>query len=471
MDTHRYVDRWGKTFLPIFDALAILLAFTAAYSIRIVNPKLESVFSPLTALFIIFNLLCLYLFGLYHFDARPPRWKKVAQAAEAIFLAGCINVIITFLSGAITFTGLVGRGVLIGAHVAFALWVIGSRLALLNLIRHSGRKTRYLVLGTEENLRAFVVDLKTSELVGSFALLNEDGQPLDFINTTQNFGSARTPLTVCHQGAWSDLEKLSNEPWTSIIVCSGPRISDDLVEILMDIRLRGTSVIDLTDFYEQTWLKVPVYYLQKSWFAMTQGFQLLHNPIGLKLKRIFDFIGAFVLLVLTAPLMALTAVAIKLESSGPLIFKQKRVGEGGKVFTVYKLRSMRNDAEKNGAQWASVKDSRVTKVGTFIRATRIDELPQLYNVLRGEMSFVGPRPERPEFTDKLDEAIPFYNLRHVLKPGVTGWAQVMYPYGASIEDAREKLQYELYYIKNYSLLLDTLIVLKTVRVVLFGKGR
>lgn len=427
--------------------------------------------SGLTLSFVFVNLLCLYLLNLYHFDARPPRWKKVAQALQAILLAGCINVLIAFLSGTITFSGLVGRGVLIGAHIFIALWVIGTRLALLNLLRSSGRRARHLVLGTDENLRSFVQDLKASHLVGSFSLLTAEGHALDVANSTENYGSTRSPLTISHQGAWTDLERLAKKPWTSIIVCSGHNIPEELVAVLMEIRLRGTQVIDLTDFYEQTWLKVPVYYLQKSWFAMAQGFQLLHNPVGLKLKRVFDIIGALSLLILTSPLLLLTAVAIKLESKGPLIFKQKRVGAGGRLFTVYKLRSMREDAEKDGARWAAVRDTRVTRVGALIRATRIDELPQLCNVLRGEMSFIGPRPERPEFTGKLEEAIPFYNLRHILRPGVTGWAQVMYPYGASVEDAREKLQYELYYIKNYSLLLDALIVLKTVRVVLFGKGR
>jgi exopolysaccharide biosynthesis polyprenyl glycosylphosphotransferase len=244
-----------------------------------------------------------------------------------------------------------------------------------------------------------------------------------------------------------------------------------MVGVLMSTRLRGVRVVDLTDFYEENWSKVPVFYLQRSWFAMAQGFQLLHNPVGLKLKRVFDIFGSGLLFLLTLPILVLTMIAIKLESRGSVFFTQVRVGENGRTFTVFKLRSMRTDAESTGAAWASTRDPRVTRVGRFIRATRIDELPQLLNVLRGEMSFIGPRPERPEFMKQLEREIPFYNLRHILKPGITGWAQVMYPYGASVEDARQKLQYELFYIKNYSLLLDAAIVLKTVRVVLFGQGQ
>jgi lipopolysaccharide/colanic/teichoic acid biosynthesis glycosyltransferase len=169
--------------------------------------------------------------------------------------------------------------------------------------------------------------------------------------------------------------------------------------------------------------------------------------------------------------MLIVMLLIKLESRGGAVYTQQRVGEGGRVFTIYKLRSMRSDSEARGAQWAKSHDARVTRIGRFIRATRIDELPQLFNVLRGDMSFIGPRPERPEFTGELEQKIPYYSLRHLLRPGITGWAQVMYPYGATVEDACEKLQFELYYIKNYSLILDAAIILRTIRVVVTGSGR
>jgi lipopolysaccharide/colanic/teichoic acid biosynthesis glycosyltransferase len=169
--------------------------------------------------------------------------------------------------------------------------------------------------------------------------------------------------------------------------------------------------------------------------------------------------------------MLVTALLIKIESPGDILFRQIRTGKDGEPFSIFKFRSMRSDAEKDGAQWASKNDQRVTRVGKFIRLTRIDELPQLLNIFRGEMSFIGPRPERPEFNTLLEKEIPYYEMRHLVNPGLTGWAQVLYPYGASVEDSKEKLQYELYYIKNYSLLLDLQIVLKTVGVVLLGRGR
>lgn len=185
----------------------------------------------------------------------------------------------------------------------------------------------------------------------------------------------------------------------------------------------------------------------------------------------FDLLAASVLLVLTLPVMALAALAILLESGRPLIFRQDRVGLGGKEFTVFKFRSMRTDAERDGIpKWATTADPRITRVGRFIRRTRIDELPQLFNVLRGEMSFVGPRPERAYFVEQLSEQIPFYGARHTVKPGLTGWAQVRYCYGASVDDAIKKLQFDLYYIKNHTLFLDIVILVKTIRVVLKGEG-
>lgn len=187
-------------------------------------------------------------------------------------------------------------------------------------------------------------------------------------------------------------------------------------------------------------------------------------------KRFIDICAALALLVGFAPLLVLTALAIKLDSPGPVLYRQRRIGLSGDVFHIYKFRSMFTDAEKNGAQWCAKNDSRITRVGRLIRKTRIDEIPQALNILKGEMSFVGPRPERPEFVSILEKEIPNYHLRHVVKPGITGWAQVKFTYGASVEDARVKLQYDLYYIKHFSLWRDILIMLMTVRVALFGLG-
>ena len=229
--------------------------------------------------------------------------------------------------------------------------------------------------------------------------------------------------------------------------------------------------IEYQIYHEYYLTKIPAGTLQDSWFAFSAGFHLLSNRIGLKIKRLGDIVLAALVLCLVSPVMLLTAIAIKLDSPGPVFYSQFRTGQNMKPFRVYKFRSMYQDAEKRGVQWASERDPRITKVGNFIRLVRIDELPQLWNVLRGDMSMIGPRPERPEFDEKLANEIPHYAVRYIVKPGITGWAQVIYPYGASVEDAYEKLSYDLYYIKNYSFWLDIAIVFKTLRVVLLGKGR
>jgi sugar transferase (PEP-CTERM system associated) len=238
---------------------------------------------------------------------------------------------------------------------------------------------------------------------------------------------------------------------------------------LLDCRLRGVQVTDLARFFERVHGQVPIESLKVSWLIYGDGYR--QSAVRTFVKRVFDIVVSAGLLVLTAPVMILSATLIALESGAPVIYRQARVGLGGRTFTVLKFRSMARDAEKDGkATWAAVNDARITRVGRMLRRTRIDELPQLINVIRGEMSFVGPRPERPEFVAMLTEQIPFYAVRHSVKPGLTGWAQVRYSYGATIEQSMRKLEYDLYYVKNHSLMIDLVILLQTVRVVLLGEG-
>ncbi len=238
---------------------------------------------------------------------------------------------------------------------------------------------------------------------------------------------------------------------------------------LLACRVAGIRVLDMPTFFERTRGEVPINSLKASWFIYGQGFS--QNITRSAVKRTFDIMASVFLTLFAWPVVLLAILAIKMESSGPALYRQERVGRNGKSFTILKLRSMTVDAEKDGvAKWAAANDSRVTRVGKFIRKTRIDELPQLFNVLRGEMSFVGPRPERPSFVGELKQSIPYYDLRHSVKPGLTGWAQVRFSYGASLEDATKKLHYDLYYVKNHSLMLDMLILFETVRVILRQEG-
>ena len=283
------------------------------------------------------------------------------------------------------------------------------------------------------------------------------------------------PESTTDRGVTVDLAELNEmvvrDRISRVIVAEWDAPSrEKLSAALLDSRLRGLEVNDAVDFYEQFSGKLWVEALNPGWFVYTDGFK--HSKAGNGLKRLFDVTFALLLIVLAAPLLALIAIAIKLDSPGPVLFRQIRVGLHGETFIIYKFRSMRQDAElETGPVWTGERDERITKVGRLLRKFRLDEILQAINVLRGEMSLVGPRPERPYFVDRLEQQIPFYNLRHYVKPGITGWAQVMYPYGASVEDAHEKLQYDLYYAKHKSLGFDAGILLKTIKIVLFGRGR
>jgi sugar transferase (PEP-CTERM system associated) len=238
---------------------------------------------------------------------------------------------------------------------------------------------------------------------------------------------------------------------------------------LLDCRLNGVQVTDLARYFERVHGQVPIESLKVSWLIYGHGFR--QNLVRNIVKRCFDLIVSAALIVIALPIVLVAAALIAAEGGGSVIYRQERVGHRGQTFTVLKLRSMASDAEKDGkAAWATENDARVTKVGRLIRRSRIDELPQLLNVLKGEMSFVGPRPERPEFVAMLTEQIPFYAVRHSVKPGLTGWAQVRYSYGATVEQSVRKLEYDLYYVKNHTLLLDLVILLETVRVVLLAEG-
>jgi sugar transferase (PEP-CTERM system associated) len=256
-----------------------------------------------------------------------------------------------------------------------------------------------------------------------------------------------------------------------IVVAMDDRRREFPVRELLDCRLAGIEVIDIVSFLERETGRVRLDVLNPSWIIFGEGFR--RDPVRQFTKRVFDVSTALALLVVTLPLIVLTMIAIALEDGprGPYFYRQRRVGLDGRVFNVLKFRSMTVDAESDGrARWATSGDARVTRVGRFIRKVRIDELPQVFNVLRGDMSFVGPRPERPEFVSQFGETVPYYDERHCAKPGITGWAQLCYPYGASEKDAIEKLQYDLYYVKNHTLLFDLMILLQTVEVVVFGKG-
>jgi exopolysaccharide biosynthesis polyprenyl glycosylphosphotransferase len=271
---------------------------------------------------------------------------------------------------------------------------------------------------------------------------------------------------------YSDLTRLASQGGISRVVIADPEIQQDsnAAQALIDLKLRGVKIERAGESFERTNRRICIEGLSAEHLIFADGFCASNFYLGI--KRLIDVVLSVTLLVMTAPLMALIAIVIKLDTAGPAIFSQERVGFLGRRFMVHKFRSMRQDAERQtGPTWAKENDDRITRIGAFLRKCRLDELPQMWNVLCGEMSFIGPRPERGYFVDLLKTKIPYFELRHYVKPGITGWAQVMYPYGASVEDAHRKLEYDLYYTKNISLRLDLLILLKTIGVMVKGEGR
>lgn len=323
------------------------------------------------------------------------------------------------------------------------------------------------------DLVAVTADLADLPAARTAGFIPRDQRPERFARTTSEGALALSlldhPAESADQAPDERLMTALREMRVWGVVVAADRVDDVPVRDLLHCKMLGIKVLSDVSFCERHLGRIELDHVDPAWFLFADGFT--PSPVSSLGKRISDVTISLAILVLTLPLMLLTALLIRLDSSGPVFYRQQRIGLFGQPFTVMKFRSMSVDAEKGGrAVWAQQKDPRVTRVGGFIRSTRIDELPQLFNVLRGEMSFIGPRPERPHFVSQLMQVIPFYRERSYVKPGITGWAQVNFPYGASVEDARQKLSYDLYYVKNQSLFLDLTILVSTVRVILFQEG-
>ncbi|WP_119154029.1 TIGR03013 family XrtA/PEP-CTERM system glycosyltransferase [Caldimonas tepidiphila] len=402
-------------------------------------------------------MLLLYSFvGLYRTSSVPVQRGSIVRRALLALMVGAFIAYVLFHSVA----GQVSAGRLLGLVVLLLASLIVVRVGMFAFRRAVGAP-RVLIVGSGPEAHRVAQDLAAQhrierELVGFYPTSEEIHPGLP---ATRMFPRSQTITEIVARNQIDEIIVATREH-------RGGQVSMDQ---LLTCRIQGTPVLDMAGFYELTRAIVPIDGLKASWLIYGDGF--VQGRARQAAKRAFDIVSSATLLLLAAPVMLLTALAIRLDSPGPVIYRQERVGLGGRSFMCLKFRSMRTDAEKDGvARWATQGDTRVTRVGAFIRKSRIDELPQLFSVLRGEMSMVGPRPERPAFVEQLREQIPFYDVRHSVKPGVTGWAQVRYSYGASVEDARQKHQYDLYYVKNNSLFLDLLVLIETVSVVLFREG-
>ncbi len=352
-----------------------------------------------------------------------------------------------------------GRGAFGLAFAAALTSIVLTRIIFFKVVNQEAMKRRILVLGTGKRAAALAQQLRRKVDRRGFVIVayahvigEQDAIP------PQHIVHLDVPL----------LEYADQQQVDEIVVAVEDRRKGLPVHQLLDCKMSGIEVVDMLTFFERQGGKIRLDLLHPSWLIYSDGF--LSGFFQSYTKRMFDIVASLVLLSVAWPFMIIAAIAIKLESPGSILYRQIRVGQNWRLIQVLKFRSMCSDAEKDGPQWAGKNDSRVTRVGAFIRKARIDELPQLWNVLKGEMSFVGPRPERPMFVEQLSQTIPYYAERHRVKPGITGWAQIRYPYGSTEKDAVEKLQYDLYYVKNYSLFLDLLILFQTAEVILWGRG-
>ncbi len=393
--------------------------------------------------------------GVYGPDALQSLRFAIARLLVAVSLGVIFQSIMAFALPGMTMWR---SNSLYAMGLAF-LFLASARAVLGSLVGGEAFKRRLLVLGAGKRAQR-IKDLEA--IPGSGFLV------VGYVGMSEN--KPVIPEAIARSAIYNLADFVVKLGASEVVLALEERRNALPLDDLLRIKTTGVHVNDMSTFLERETGRVDLDSVNPSWLIFSDGFSSGRRLSGLA-KRLFDVIASSILLLFAGPIIAIFAVFVKLESKGPAFYRQQRVGLFGQPYNILKLRSMRSDAEVAGkAIWAEKNDSRITRVGKFIRMVRIDELPQTLNVLKGEMSFVGPRPERPEFVSELEKQMPFYAERHMVKPGITGWAQINYPYGASIDDARQKLEYDLYYAKNYTPFLDILILLQTIRVVLWPEG-
>lgn len=450
----------SMAFLAILE---ICVCFAAPYCASVLRfgltaaPEYFYDFLAPTFVFAPAMIISMTAMGLYASQQRARTIGIAMRLLAAAMTASIVITVFVYLFPSVEF----GRGVLgITATISVAGCFL-IRLVFMHLLGDDLLKRRVIVYGAGQRAQAVLQLRRRTDQRGFIVVGFMPG-------SEAVLGVPEEKIIVQNQPLYGLIRAHGA---TEVVVALDDQRKGFPVEELLNCRMRGINVIDIVTFLERETGKVRVDMVSPSWMIFSDGFR--RDIVGSALERAFDVVASVILLVLTWPVMLLTAIAIKLEDGwrAPVIYGQTRVGFEGRYFVIRKFRSMRVDAEKDGvAAWAQKVDPRVTRVGAMIRKLRIDELPQLLNVLVGDMSFVGPRPERPEFVAELGSKIPYYHDRHWVKPGITGWAQLCYPYGSSERDAKEKLQYDLYYVKHRNVVFDLFIVLETAEVVLWGKG-
>ncbi len=444
--------------LGLFDLLLLVAAGEAAWRLRAtqigMDPGLLSDRVWSHGSFAAMMLMAMVAVGVYGADSLRSMRFAAARLLVAVSLGIIALSFVDFVIDGANFW----RSTLVYGMALSVLLLVLNRLVVGGILGASAFRRRVLVLGAgprAQRLRDLGERPESGFVIVGYIGMSE-AQPV-------------VEEAIARSAIHNLKRFVENLGVSEVVLALEERRNSLPLNDLLRIKTAGVHVNDFSSFIERETGRVDLDTVNPSWLIFSDGFSS-GRAVSSVAKRVFDVTASALLLAATAPLIVLFALLVKLDSRGPAFFRQTRVGLYGQNFNVIKLRSMRNDAEAGGARWASKNDPRVTRIGSFIRKVRIDELPQTWSVLKGEMSFVGPRPERPEFVSDLEQQLPYYAERHMVKPGITGWAQVNYPYGASIEDSRHKLEYDLYYAKNYTPFLDLLIILQTLRVVLWHEG-
>ena len=436
------------------------------------SPKADNFFS-VSCLYAILMMFSMSALGMYQINNKDDIRRVFLRLMPSLALGFGLMTLVFYIAPDIYF----GRGVLVLTIIVSAIGLLLSRGIVIKSYEFGIAKSRILILGIG-SLAKECMDLANSihhspyNVIG-FVSMQEEKSVIDVVKQLP-VGESLLSLARKHKAdeiiVAVQFRRESRIHSTGKFSAFGSSKNDRKpIDELLECKLAGIKVIDASTFFEREASQIRVDSLQPSWLVFSNGFD--QSFLRAFSKRVFDLLASFILLIVTLPIMLITSLCIFIEDRAPIFYQQERVGKYGQSFMVLKFRSMSNNAESEGKpQWASENDPRTTKVGSIIRMLRIDELPQILNVFKGDMSFVGPRPERPYFVQQLAEQISFYNVRHSIKPGITGLAQVRYQYGASVEDSIQKLQYDLYYVKNNSLFLDFLILIDTLQVVLLGKG-
>ena len=449
----------------LVEAFLVVLSLICAAKLRFWNDPQEFSlyvtfpdFAMQSVIVVVVCLVCFYYNDLYDLTTGYGSVERVLRIEQSLGAASLLLGLLYFLFPNL----LLSRGVFIIAMILVTCFIVLSRNVLDKAWQLTTSSQRVLILGTGQLALELARELTRREDLN----MKLEG----FVEGVRAEGANEWVFGIPILGSVIDLEAIAKQRGISrIIVALEDRRGVLPTRELVTLRVHGVRVDDASTALSALTGRVSLRAVKPSWFVFSDGFH--RSKWNDLLKRVLDLVVGIVGLVLSLPVMAAVALAVRLDSKGPIIYRQTRVGRMGQCFQVFKFRSMRIDAEKaNGAQWAVANDPRITRIGKALRKYRFDELPQFVNVIRGEMSFVGPRPERPEFVDELRKTIPYYDERHSVRPGLTGWAQVQYSYGASIEDAFNKLEYDLFYLKHLSLTFDMAIILHTIRIVFSGRG-